>query len=126
MAAIKVLRETLAGELADALGVPVDPAWPVQINPPCAFLTPSAGSSYVVAGKNFGEYTVAVDVVLMVEHGAVEDALVALEALVEVALVNSADWVLDGVDSPAPTSVTESGAEYLASVMHLRKFVQLT
>jgi hypothetical protein len=69
---------------------------------------------------------VYVDLVILVEHSTAEDGFAALEALVELALLHTMDWALSGVDSPSPITVTESGAEYLGTVLHLRKTARLT
>jgi len=123
--ALKTMREALAADLT-VLGVPAAAAWPIEIAAPCVFVTPALAGEYVTPGPNFGgEYTVFVDVVIMVEHAAIEIALVALEDLLELALVHTADWALRAVDPPAPTTITDNGAQYLATVLHLSKSVRI-
>jgi hypothetical protein len=125
MSAFGDLRAALAAELTPPMGVDVHPAWPDVLQPPCAFLAPPLADDYAKRGPNFGEHTIALDLVILVDHGEAAAALTALEELIEAALVNTADWALTGVESPAPTTVTESGAEYLACVIHLSRAVQL-
>lgn len=117
---LQSLRETLAADLAP-LGVPVSASWPNAIVAPCAFVIPPLGDNYVVGGQTFGEYRMNVDLVLLVDHSTASEGLAALEALTELALANTVDWALAGVEPPAPITVTESGAEYLGTVMHLSK-----
>lgn len=112
------LRAQLVVDLAP-LSVDVSPSWPDVIAPPCAFITPPIADDYAIPGPNFGEFTIALDLVIIVGHDDPTAALEALEELVEVALVNTANWTVVAVDAPAPTKVSESGAEYLASIIHL-------
>lgn len=118
------LRAALVADLA-VLGVPIAPSWPEVLSPPCGFITPPLAAEYVAQGPMFGEYTISIDLVLMVEHADANEALIALEVLVEDALRNTADWTLTGVDAPAPTTVIENGADYLASVIHMSKPVRM-
>lgn len=121
MGALKVQRDTLVADLAP-LGIPVHAAWPDAVVVPCAFITPPLGGGYIVAGPQFaGTYTVSVDVVILVGHADAADAFAALEDLIELTLVNTIDWTLTGVDPPSPVTVTENGAEYLGTVVHLSK-----
>jgi hypothetical protein len=123
---ISALRAGFAAELAVLLDIPVAASWPDQIAPPCGFLSPPLADNYVERGPNFKEHTVALDLILLVDHDDPATSLAALEALLEVALVNTeADWSLSGVDSPAPTAVAEGGAEYLGCVIHLSKPINL-
>lgn len=124
MATLTDVRAALAADLA-VLGVPVHPSWPVNVDPPCVFIIPSLTNQYVTDGPAFREFTVSIDVVIMVEHDAVEVALNALDQLIESVIVNSMDWTLSGVDPPAPTTITDSGAEYLAAVVHLSRPIQM-
>jgi hypothetical protein len=124
VSAFSDLRTTLADDLAE-LGVTVSPSWPTTLNPPCAFITPPLTDDYAKQGPNFGEHTIALDLVLLVDHDDAESALSVLESLIAAALVHTADWTLTGVDAPAPTTVSENGAEYLASVIHLSKPVRM-
>jgi hypothetical protein len=121
MSAFSDLRASLAADLA-GMAATVTASWPEEIDPPCAFITPPIGGDYVRRGPTFREHTIVVDLVLLVEHGNANNALDQLEGLVQYALVNTAaDWALEGVEPPAPTTVVEGGAEYLASVIHLSK-----
>jgi hypothetical protein len=121
---LKDLRVQLAAELA-AVGVPAFASWPDSITLPCAYVMPPLGSAYITAGPNFREYTVLVDVAILVEHADAVASLDILEDLIEAAIVNSMDWTFRGVETPAPITVTESGADYLGSVLHLSKPVNL-
>jgi len=114
------MRDELAADLA-VLGVPIFSSWPTSINLPCVYVMPPLGSVFVSAGPNFREYTAHVDVAILADHEDVEAALETIETLLEAAIVNSMDWVLGGVEPPAPITVTDSGAEYLGTVMHLSK-----
>lgn len=126
MSVISDLRAALAAEMADALDVPVDASWPDTISPPCGFVAPPLADNYVERGPNFGEHTIALDLVLLVDHDDPATGLAALEALLTLALIHTeADWVMSGVDSPQPTAVAEGGAEYLGCVVHLSKPVRL-
>lgn len=125
MPVIRAERVALAAELAAALGVPVHPAWPTAVDPPCAFITPPPVGDYLVIGPTFREHTLSLDVVIVVDHGPVQVAVEPLEDLIELAVHALADWALRSVDPPAPTTIVENGAEYLAVVMHLSKPVLL-
>lgn len=125
MLALTTFSDLRAALVADLPDLHVQPAWPMVLTPPCAFITPPLAETYVSRGPTFGEHTVALDLLLLVAHDDADLALAALETMVEYALINTADWTLTGVDAPAPTSVTENGAEYLASVIHLSKPVVL-
>lgn len=125
MGALANQRNALVADLA-ALGVPIHAAWPSAVAVPCVFVTPPIGGDYITPGPQFGGvYTVAVDLVILVEHGPAADAFAALEDLIEAALANTVDWTLVGVDPPSPISVSESGAEYLGTAIHLSKPVIL-
>jgi hypothetical protein len=118
------LRVQLTTDLA-VLGVPVFASWPDQIALPCVYVMPPLGSVYIAAGPNFREYLVHIDVAILADHADVVESLETLEDLIELAIVNSMDWVLAGVEPPAPITVTESGADYLGTVLHLSKPVTL-
>lgn len=124
MAVLTALRLTLAADLAP-LGIAVHPAWPDDLELPCAFITPPIAAPYLIAGQTFGTFTASLDLVIMVDHTDGVTALTQLEALIEAAAVNTADWLLTGVDAPAPMSASEGGAEYLASIIHLSKSVRI-
>jgi hypothetical protein len=128
MSDLSDLRLTLAASLGTlaAQGVAVDPAWPDVLAPPAVFIAPPLADQWVRFGPNFGEYTVALDLVLLVDHDATGAALARVEDLVSAVLALVADdWVMNGVDAPAPTTVSEGGADYLAAVVHLSKPVRL-
>jgi len=115
---IGTLRQTLAADLG-ALDVPVLVAWPDRISPPCVIVVPPASASYITSGPTFGSFTVALDVVALVPHGSPSVALPALETLIEGVLTNSADWALNGVESPGVTTI--GAADVLGTVIHLNK-----
>jgi hypothetical protein len=121
---LKDLRVKLAADLA-VLGVPVFASWPSQISLPCVYVIPPLGNVYIAGGPSFREYMVHIDVAILADHADVEESLETLESLLELAIVNSMDWVFGGVEPPAPITVTESGADYLGTVMHLSKPVTL-
>lgn len=118
------LRQRLAEDLAE-LGISVFASWPSQITLPCVYVMPPLGSVYIAGGPNFREFTVHVDVAILTDHADVVESLETLETLLELAIVNSMDWMFGGIEPPAPITVTESGAEYLGTVMHLSKHVTL-
>lgn len=122
MSVFSDLRDALVDDLPE---LSITASWPETLNPPCAFITPPLTDEYVRQGPMFGEHTVALDLVLLVAHDDAGPALAALEAMLEYALSQTADWTLTGVDAPAPTTVSENGAEYLASVIHLSKPVRI-
>lgn len=124
MSQLKEMRDKLATDL-EALGVPVFGSWPTSINLPCVYVMPPLGSVYITAGPNFREYTVNIDVAILADHDDVEASLETLETLLEAAIVNSMDWAFGGAEPPAPITVTESGAEYLGTVLHLSKYINL-
>jgi hypothetical protein len=121
---LRDLRVRLATDLAP-LGVPVFAAWPDTIVLPCVYVLPPLGSIYVAAGPCLGEYTVYIDVAILADHAKAPESLESLEDLLELAIKNSMDWAFNGVEPFAPITVTESGAEYLGTVMHLSKPVHL-
>jgi hypothetical protein len=127
---IDVVRAALVSDLVSGsdgavtpIGVTVLDAWPSKApTPPVAFVVPPQGT-YVSAGPTFGTYTVALDVVLVAGRPEARDALVQLDQLIERVLVNTADWTLAGVDSPAV--VTINGVDYLGCITHLSKPAQI-
>lgn len=124
MSQLKNMRDQLAADLA-ALDVPVFASWPTRITLPCVYVMPPLGSIYLAAGPNFREYTAYADVAILADHADVVESLETLETLLEAAIVNSMDWTFGGVEPPAPITVTESGAEYLGTVLHLSKPIHL-
>lgn len=122
MSVFSDLRDALVDDLPE---IAISPSWPDTLNPPCGFITPPLTDEYVRQGPMFGEHTIALDLVLLVAHDDAAASLAALELMVEYALSQTADWTLTGVDAPAPTTVSENGAEYLASVIHLSKPVRI-
>ena len=119
---ITAVREQLAADLAE-VGVPVHSQWPDRVTVPCLLLVPAADRPYVTGGQTFGEYALALDVVVLVERGSHEVALPALEALLDAVLANTVDWGLTGIDSP--TVVTVAGVDHLGTTVHLSKFARL-
>ena len=112
---IRELREKLAADLA-VLDVPVEPSWPDRVTPPLIFIQPPEAGSYVSGGRLFGgEYTVSVDVQIVIR----DRDLATLEELIEGVLVNTVDWGLLGVDTPA--MVTANNLEYFGTTIHLSK-----
>lgn len=123
---VSVFSELRDSLVADLPLLSVSPAWPDTLSPPCGFIAPPLSEAWAVPGPNFGgEFTVSLDLVLLVAHDDAAASLAELEDMVAYALTYTADWVVTGVEAPAPTSVTEGGAEYLASVIHLSKPVQI-
>ena len=105
MSVFSDLRSSLVADLPD---LNVSPSWPVVLSPPCGFITPPLSDVFVEAGPSFGgEFTVALDLVLLVAHDDAATSLAELEDMVVYALTYTADWAMTGVDSPAPTAVTE-------------------
>lgn len=122
MSAFSDLRAALVADLPE---LSIAASWPDTLNPPGGFITPPIAAEYATRGPNFGEHTIALDLVLFVGHGDAALALAELEEMVQYALIHLADWTLTGVDPPAPTRVSEVGADYLASVIHISKPIQL-
>lgn len=120
--ALAELRAALAADLSE-LGCL--PSWPDVLNPPGAFVTPPLAVDFIETGPNFGEHTVAYDLVLFVDHGDPAERLAELEAMTQYALINTADWALTGVDAPSPVQINEDGAEYLTCVIHLSKSIRM-
>ena len=116
--AITDLRTALAGDLTE---INCAVSWPDVLAPPGAFLAPPLAADFITAGPNFGEWTVALDLVLYVDHGDPSERLAELESMLQYALINTADWELTGVDPPAPAQINDDGAEYLTCVIHLSK-----
>lgn len=127
MSALAAMRAQLAADLAGLapLGVTVSDQWPQAMTPPVAFVTPALTAAWIEPGPNFSEYLIGLDVVLLVDHGASGPALFELETLVEAALGLLSEWGVTEVEPPAPTSVADNGAEYLAAVIHLTQPTQL-
>lgn len=125
MPVLKALREALVADLS-ALGVPVYATWPTQINPPCVYVLPPISAAYITAGPNFGgEFIAHLDVAILAAHEPAGAALETVEELLELALIHTADWLLDAAEPPAPITVTDSGAEYLGALVHLSQPVRL-
>lgn len=128
MSVFRDLRVQLAADLTDGLtglGATAFASWPDSITLPCLYVIPPLGNVYIAAGPNFREYTVHADVVLLADHADVVESLETLETLLEAAITHSMDWTFGGVEPPAPITVTESGADYLGTVLHLSKPVHL-
>jgi hypothetical protein len=116
---IAELRAALVSDLDAATTTPVHNAWPDRFTAPCVAVVPPAGS-YVRAGQTFGSFEVLADALLLVPRGTdAATALVALDSLIELVLANSADWSLQGVDSPS--IVTVGAVEHLGTLIHLAK-----
>lgn len=126
MAVTTDLRLTLAADLAP-LGIAIHPSWPDNLDLPLAFISaPLSQGGYVRGGQTYaGHYVVSYDVVILVAHSDPGAALIELEGLIEQAIIHTADWALTGIDSPAPTTISDNGAEYLATIVHLSKNVQI-
>lgn len=122
MSVFSDLRDSLVADLPE---LAVSPSWPDSLHPPCGFITPPIADNFAVPGPMFGEFTVALDLVLLVAHNEAAESLAELEAMVEYALINTANWKVSGVDAPAPTMVSENGPDYLASVIHLSQPVRI-
>lgn len=121
MGAFKDLRDQLAADLA-VIGVPVHASLPDDLDVPCVFLVPPLTASYITAANLYGaSYVLALDVVVLVAHTGAGEAYEAVESLVEAVLANTVDWTLTGVDPPAALTVTEGGAEYMGTLVHLSK-----
>lgn len=118
-------RAALIGDLATGSGGQADPvaativdSWPTKVTaPPLVFIVPPQGAAYVTGGPNFAQFTVSLDVVILVGRPDAADAVSHLDQLIEQVLANTMDWRLTGVDSPA--IVTVGGVDYLGSVAHL-------
>lgn len=118
-------RDLLIAELSPVLGVPVYAGWPKNLSPPLAFTMPPEVGNYVEWGPNFSEVTAYTDLVLIVDHGDANAALEQLETMLDVVLSTVKTWLVRGVETPAPNTIAESGAEYLTVVVHLSKAVQV-
>lgn len=116
------LRLSLAADLPE-----LEPltSWPDVLNPPGAFITPPLAVDFISQGPNFGEHTIALDLVLFVDHGDPAERLAELESMTQYALINTADWALTGVDAPSPIQINEDGGEYLTCVIHLSKAIRM-
>jgi len=121
---LKDLRDQLAADL-EVVGVPVFASWPTRITLPCIYVMPPLGSVYIAPGSGFREFLVYTDVAILADHDDVVASLEVVESLLEAVIVNSMDWGFNGVEPPAPITVTESGAEYLGTVLHLSKTITL-
>lgn len=126
MGDIKTIRDALVTDLQVGVGVPVHPHWPIAFVAPCLFVLPPVADQYVQSGQRFGELYLAVDIVILAAHAPIEEALLAIEELIEATIANTMDWQLRGIESPAPTTVLDNGAEYLGTVVHLSKPFRLT
>jgi hypothetical protein len=118
------VRETLVADLAP-LGIPVTTSWPDELVFPLAFITPPINQNYLTGGDTFHSFVVALDVAILVAHGDAAASLTVLENLIEQALLNTQDWNMIAVDAPAAMTVTENGAAYLGTVIHLSKSITL-
>lgn len=116
------VRAQLVADLAEA-GVTVFEAWPTRVTPPCVFVTPSSAASYLAPGDTFGGYRVSLDLVLLTTQATPEIALKALDTVIETVVINTADWQLEGCESPS--LVTISGVEYLGTIVHISKQARL-
>ena len=120
MGRLKETREKLVADL-EVTGVAVMDVWRITGEPPCILLVPPPGRSYVEGGKTFGEFLINVDVVVLVRARPPNEGRDELEELLEDVLRNTADWALDGVDSPAAASIPDSTVEFRGAVVHLSK-----
>jgi hypothetical protein len=118
-------RGALQEELGPILGAPVHVGWPTEIEPPLAFMLPPLGGPYVRRGPHFSEVTIAVDLVLAVGHGDANSSLRELEPMIEAVVYNLHSWVLGEIDAPEPMAIADSGANYLAAIVHLTKPVRI-
>lgn len=100
-------------------------SWKLSAEPPCVLLSP--GSPYVEGGAQFsGSYVMNIDVEVLVRNSSVPDlARTALDDLLEQLLINTADWSLGGVDTPTVATVADSTVEFLGTVVHLSKDLNL-
>lgn len=118
-------RTALKNELAPLLGVAVYTGWPTKLSPPFAFMLPPFAGPYVRGGPAFHEVTIAVDLIVVVDHGEPDYSLAQVEGLIEIILREVDTWVIGEVESPIPTTIAEAGAEYLAAAIHLSKPVRI-
>lgn len=125
MSVFSDLRAQLVADLEPIDGATVHPSWPDVVVPPFMFVTPPLSDDWARRGENFGEHTIGLDLVVLVDHGDAATELATLESLVEQALKKIDDWDLLGVEPPTPTTVSDGGAEYLATVIRVSKPVEL-
>lgn len=114
---ITALRSQLAVDLAAIEGVQVSRDFE-RVNAPAVIVRPAVSGTYVDLpdDQRFQRsYRVHVDVFAAVRNG--ENALEALEALIESVLSNSYPWRLDGVDSVGLINL--QGTDYPGAVIHL-------
>lgn len=124
MSKMQGLRDKLAADLA-VLGVPVMDQWAIRAEPPTIFLAPPLAGPYVTPANTFQTYVMGLDVVVLVLRRPPDEGRAELEDLIEGVLVNSVDWAMRSVDSPAVATITDSTFEYLGSVVHLAKDLTL-
>lgn len=124
MAKMKELRAQLAADLA-GLGVPVIDDWIIRAEPPCILLAPPIAGSYVTGSKQFATWTLNLDVIVLVQAQPYDASRAQLEDLIEDVLRNTVDWSLTGVDPPATATAPESTIEFLGTVIHLGKSLNL-
>lgn len=124
MGKFKTLRDALESDL-NVISVPVMQDWLVRAEPPCILIAAPISNQYVTEGKEFGAVVLNLDVVVLVNAHPQADARNALEELLEDVLRNSVDWALIGVDAPGTASLPDSTVEFLGTVVHLGKSVQL-
>lgn len=131
MSKFEDIRDQLQTDLT-VIGVPVHAAWPPVVTPPCIFIVPPVVDQYIAPARKpdltfaGGRFVYAVDAIIFVQHGDPDASLATLDDLIEQVLINtSADWFVSGVEPPSATKITEQGAEYLATAVHLSKPVAL-
>lgn len=120
---LTAMRTQVATDLAP-LDATIYDAWPDEPQLPCVYVSPPL-DAYVRAGQTFGDYVLSIDLVILVDHGEPDASLALLETLIEDAIANTMDWALTGVDPPSPLTMTESGAEYLGTLVHISKAFRL-
>jgi hypothetical protein len=125
MGKMKELRTALMNDLA-VLGIPVMDDWEIRADPPCIYLTPPRGGFYLQAADKFGSYFImSLDLVVLVEARPANEGRDDLEDLLEDVLRNTADWTMTGVDPPGMASKGDSTIDFLGTVVHLDKELDL-
>lgn len=115
------MRAKLLTDLQNA-GISVyEDRWSDRTGPPAVMVRHPLSTSYIAGGQLVGEFELNLDLLLVVRAG--DEASSELDDLIELVLINSADWAFRGVDTIALFNI--HGVDYPGTVVHIAKAQRL-